>query len=493
MALPANGAAWPPPQWSPIYADMRVNDAWYSGDRRRLARVYGHHEEHRAERRRGLWGRRQAHTPGRRDRRLHIPLAGDIAQTSADLLFADMPAITVADTTTRARLENLLDEGRVQQTLLQAAEEAAALSGVFLRVTWDKTLTQRPMLTAMQPDNAIPEFAFAMLRAVNFWRELSGSTPAQTWRHIERHESGRIVEALYEGTADNIGRRVPLTEHPETAPLVAALSPDGDGDSILTGITDLTAAYVPNMLPNRLHRGSPVGRSDYSGIHDLFDSLDETWTSWMRDIRLARARLIVPDGYLRDQGPGMGAAFDEDREVWQTLKMPPNAEGGITLSQFLIRVDEHRATAEATIRQAAQTAGYSATSFGLADDGAAQTATEVDARDRRSDMTRKKKAGYWRYEVAGMTHVMQQIDVVQFGQRYTPERPTVEFGSGVVESEQSKATTLDLLNRAGAVSTATKVKHLHPEWDDSAVEAEVAAILTETGQATPDPVGTFPM
>ncbi|MEU5343013.1 phage portal protein [Streptomyces sp. NPDC020766] len=489
MTLPANGSAWPPPQWAPYYAEMRVDDAWYSGDRKRLARVYGHHP--RSSERRRLWGRSVDKTPGRPEHRLHVPLAGDIASTSADLLFADMPAIKVDDKPTQERLEQLLDEGRVQQTLLSAAEQAAALSGVFLRVTWDRELTDRPLLTVCQPDGAIPEFRFGMLRAVTFWRELPGSTEALVWRHIERHESGRILHALYQGTRDSIGRAVPLTEHPETADLVDSLGEDGV--SVPTGIRDLTAAYVPNMLPNRLHRGSPLGRSDYAGVHDLFDALDTTWTSWMRDIRLARARLIVPDGYLRDHGPGNGASFDDDREVWHSLKMPPNEGSGITLNQFEIRVAEHRATVEALMRQAAQAAGYSPQSFGLDGDGQPVTATEVDSKTQRSMVTRKKKTGYVRHPLADMLHVMLQIDAVQFGNRITPARPRVEFGDGVAESEQTTATTLDLLNRAGAVSTATKVKILHPDWDDTAVKAEVSAILAETGAAAPDPVGNFPL
>ncbi|MFF3677410.1 hypothetical protein ACFYYS_25950 [Streptomyces sp. NPDC002120] len=67
-----------------------------------------------------------------------------------------------------------------------------------------------------------------------------------------------------------------------------------------------------------------------------------------------------------------------------------------------------------------------------------------------------------------------------------------QFGDGVAESEQQTATTLDLLARAGAVSTGTKVRILHPEWDDTAVQDEVAAILAETGAAAPDPVASFP-
>jgi hypothetical protein len=489
MALPENGTAWPPPQWAPYYRAMEVDDAWYSGDRARLARVYGRHPEVRE--RRKLWGRRSAELRvPTRETRLHVPLPGDIARTSADLLFADMPTITVSDTATQDRLNVLLDEGHVQETLLGAAEQAAALSGVFLRVTWDRDLAPRPLLTVMQPDAAIPEFRFGLLRAVMFWRELEGSTNTRVWRHIERHIPGHIEHALYEGTAASIGRRVPLTEHPDTADIAATL--DTTGDSMATGIPQLTAAYIPNMLPNRLHRTAPIGRSDYQGVHDLFDSLDETWTSWMRDIRLARARLIVPDGYLRSEGPGQGASFDDDREVWHGLKMPPNQGAGITLNQFAIRVDEHQRTSDAIVRQAIQTAGYDAAAFGLDGDGQPVTATEVDARTARGMRTRKKKTGYARHGVADMLHVMLQVDARLFTRGITPERPRVEFGDGVAESPQQTATTLDLLARAGAVSTATKVKMLHPDWPDEDVEAEVSAILAETG-AAPDPAGTFPM
>ncbi|MGZ9931957.1 phage capsid protein [Streptomyces sp. NC-S4] len=491
MALPETGAAWPPPQWAPIYDRIRIDDAWYSGDSKRLARLHGDVQEQPGRRR--LWGRRSQPAAGR-DNRLHIPLPGDIATVSADLLFADMPAVRTPDKLTQARIEQLLDEGRVQQIVSGAAEQAAALSGVFLRVTWDKTLAARPLLTVVQPDAAIPEHRFGMLRACTFWEELPSGDTVTVWRHFERHEPGRVIHALYRGTSNNVGRPVPLAEHPATADLVGSLDPGGDGQTISTGIPLLTCTYVPNIGPNRSHRGSPIGRSDYAApLYDLFENLDEVWTSWMRDIRLARARLIVPTGYLRSEGPGKGAAFDADREVYEQLNMPPNEGTGITLNQFDIRVAEHQQTAEAIMRQAAQSAGYSAQSFGLHGQGEAITATESDSRDRRSNVTRRKKAGFWRHGLADMLHVMLWLDAVQFGTRITPERPNVEFGDGVAESEQQTATTLDLLARAGAVSTGTKVRILHPEWDDTAVRAEVTAILTETGAVAPDPVGNFPL
>ncbi|MEV6148690.1 phage capsid protein, partial [Streptomyces sp. NPDC051992] len=243
-----------------------------------------------------------------------------------------------------------------------------------------------------------------------------------------------------------------------------------------------------------LHRASPYGRSDYAApIHDQFAALDDVWTSWMRDIRLARARLVVPDGYLTSLGPGQGAAWDDDREVYSGLNMPPNENGGLTLAQFKIRVDEHQRTAEALTRKAIESAGYSAQSFGLEGGGQALTATEVDARDEDSTVTTKKKAGYWKSRLPDFLWAYQLLAVAQFGAKITPERPAVEFRLDAAESEQSKATTLELYARAGAVSTATKVKYRSPDMPQEDVEAEVAAILAETGAGAPDPGDTYPM
>jgi len=494
MPLPAPNSPWPPPQWAAHYREMEVDAAWYSGNRRELSKIY--RQQTPRERKRRLWGRRREQDI-RPDHRLHVPLPGDIATASADLLFAEMPQITVSDAATQARLDDLSDRGRLQSMCLGGAEQAAGLSGIYLRTTWDRDIADYPMITTVQPDSAIPEFRFGMLRSVYFWRELDGpGGDREVWRHIELHESGRVAHALYMGTRDSIGRLMSLADHPETESLLDSLDADGDGQTISTGIRQLTASYVPNMTPHRLHRASPIGRSDYAApIYDQFDSLDETWTSLMRDIRLARARLIVPDAYLRDHGPGAGASFDDEQEVWRGLKVPPtNADSSsITLAQFSIRVDEHLRAGEGLVKQAAQSAGYSPSTFGLDSDGQAATATEVDSRKQKSTVTRSKKAGHWRYGLTEQLHVQLLLDQSLFGSRITPERPVVEFGAGVAESMQSIGTSLDLLARAGAVSTQTKVKILHPEWDDTAVKAEIAAILAETGAAAPDPVGNFPL
>lgn len=73
-----------------------------------------------------------------------------------------------------------------------------------------------------------------------------------------------------------------------------------------------------------------------------------------------------------------------------TVRASIPCRGSGTLAQFAIRVDEHQRTAEAITREAAQTAGYSAQSFGLDGGGQPITATESDSRDQRLMVTRKR-------------------------------------------------------------------------------------------------------
>ncbi|MFF1477124.1 phage capsid protein [Streptomyces sp. NPDC058301] len=84
--------------------------------------------------------------------------------------------------------------------------------------------------------------------------------------------------------------------------------------------------------------------------------------------------------------------------------------------------------------------------------------------------------------------VMLRLDRAFFTPGLAPERPRITFGDSVSEDPARAAQTLSLLSQAQAVNTDTKVRALHPDWDDAAVQEEVDRILTETGQAVPDPM-----
>ena len=500
MPLP-DGGPWPPKEYVDAFDAMRAWSAWYSGNPDELSLVYQLQGQQLVNRphvrpsqmRGGLvgtvarwfWG--QPITPGEKRTKVHVPLAADIAATSADLLFSEPITLTSDHAGTQTKLDELLGD-ELHATLLESAEVAAALSGVYLRVVWDTDVNpDGPWLSAVHADAAVPEWQYGKLSAVTFVRQLA-SEKTLVVRHLERHEPGYILHGVYEGSETELGRKVPLNQYKETLNLADVVD---QGDTIATGIDQLTAVYYPNIKPNRLWRSSPAcapfGRSDLDGSEGLMDALDETMTSWMRDLRLAKARVIVPEAFLQDRGPGKGALFDPDREAYEGLSMIPASDGstGLTMQQFAIRVDEHEKTMLGLIGRVVTTAGYSQQTFGLSGD-VAVTATEVAARERKSLITRDKKIKYVRPRLGEILQALLKIGQVHFGWSVDPATPpTVNFPDAVQQDSASLAQTLALLETARAASTETKVKMFHPDWDDTQVGEEVKRI---TAEGTPPPL-----
>lgn len=477
-----------------MFAVLDSWDAWYTGDPDHLADVYGGPGSGRAfdstsrarirnrpsQYRGGIvgkvsrwfWGAPTA--LGEVPSRLHMPLAADIAQKSTRLLFAEPPQFKIGHAPTLKRLAPQLDQ--LHASLLEAGETCAGLGGTYLRVVWDETVRSTPWLHAAHADQAVPEWSWDVLKAVTFWRILE-QDDQKVIRHLERHESGAILHGVYEGTTDTLGKPRSLKDFADTEDL---------DDVIETRTTRLTVVYIPNMRPNKLWRtnpaAAPLGRADIAGAEGPLDRLDETWTSLMRDLRLGKGRAFVPNAYLQSNGPGQGASWDPDQEIYAALNMLPGANDGnmLTLNQFAIRVDEHLALARQLTIETLRSAAYSLQSFGLDGDVAA-TATEVTARERDSYLTRGHKILYWKPELAEITLTLQEIDREWFGADIQPELPEIEWPDGVSEDEEKVARALQLLHAAEAVSIRTKVERLNPDWPEKRVDEEVQRIREESG------------
>lgn len=505
MPLPTTSVQWPPKQLDPITPVLTRWGAWWRGDPADLTAAYraGGAPTTRPSQMRGgvvgalarfWWGRPVTNLTQHHDQ-THVPLAGDIARTSADLLFSEPPDLVVDDPTTQAYLEEDLAD-HLYATLTGAAERGAALGGVFLRVTWDKSVADRAFINAVPADEAVPEFAWGHLRAVTFWHVVhrDGST---VWRHLERHEldgsgNGLVQHGLYAGTADQLGKPRPLADHPATEPLAAAVDADG---YVTEGRTPgLSVVYVPNTDPStaktwsKIPEAAGLGASDFDGIEPMFDNLDEIYASWMRDIRLAKARLIVARYMLEDHGPGKGASFDLDTEVFAPLHManPEDGNTPITPVQFEIRFAEHQASAREWRENAIRSAGYSLQTFGD-HDSSQMTATEVHSRDNRSLMTRGRKLRLWRPALTEIVTKLLTVDATVFTRPHNPTGLRVMFPDGIWETPEQIARTAQALRNAEAASTRTLVALFHPEWDEKAVDEETTRILAERGTPVVDP------
>ena len=498
MSLPDRNIPWPPKETDAARAQMDVHGAWYSGDPDELTRVYGGTiggagdlKIHAAQRRGGIvgaaarmwWG--APPSEGDSPTRLHVPLASDIASVNADLLYAEPPTLSVDDAPTQERLVAVFQQG-MHAALLEGAELCSPYGGVYQRVSWNTEVADHPFWEPIPPDCAAPEWSGQYLRAVTFWRVVQ-EQDGHIWRHLERHEPGRVYHGLYMGTDDKLGRQMALADHPDTERLAEYVDSEG---GITTGATGLAVEYFPNMRPNRTLRGSPLGRSDFQGIEQLMDAVDEAYSSWMRDVRLAKARLVVPDSFLQNLGRGQGQLFDAEREIYKPVGglLQQQGQGIKDLLQLIqpdIRVVEHATTTQALTEQVVRGAGFSAQTFGEGPGDVNVTATEVQHRERRTYATRDRKVGYQTPPLRRLAFTTLEIDRHVFGSKVTPAPVTVQFPDGAQDAPKATAETVKLLRDARVLSDEVAVRTVHPDWDEDQVNTEVSRLAAENPVVDP--------
>ncbi len=519
--LPAVNQPWPPPEYNPVSYMHRIWDAWWTGDRQRLAWVYynlganspvgrsyfattgepGLPTPRPGQFRGGLLGSIEYSfwglptPPGEKRSRLHVPIASDLAQTSASLLFAKPPVFRSTLDGKQALLNNAwfdnLVNDRFHAMLLEAAEMDAALGGVYLRVVWDTDIDPMPWIVPVPVDTGVPVWSYDRLKAVTFWRVIADDGE-EVLRHLEMHvpSDNSIYHGLYQGNQTDLGEQLPMAAHPATAAIVA--DPYVQNETILFPDQPLDASsvvYVPNMKPNRIWRdlgpqATPLGRSDFSAVENLMDSADEVYSSWIRDVRLAKSRLIVPPQYLDNIGRGKGAVFEPDRQVYVEMNMLHDDQGGpaITANQFAIRWQEHQQTMQDLTNQIVSKAGYSPQTFGDDPEGGAVTATEINMRERRTQTTRAMKINYWRPALQDIIYSLMVIARQNFGvTSIVPERPDVTFIETAGLDIMTLASTASTIATAEAASKATLVQLIHPDWTQEQVDREVTQIFYETG------------
>ena len=466
-----------------VYRDYQVYDAWYSGDRLRISNLY-QSRLYTPTKEGAFWAKRSKE---HRQVMAHVPVAKDIAATSASFLFSEHPIITIPDSATNAnaletenRLHEIISKGLYYPKFLEAAEIASAMGGVFLKVDWDLGLTNYPILNLVQPDNAIPVFQYGVLQSVKFVQAI-GSEPNSdvVYWLIEEHYSGLIISKLYKGTSTTLGKEISLQSLPETASI---------SKEVITGLEGLATVYIPNNLPNPKYRGLPLGASDLEQIDSLMDSLDEEYTSLLRDIRLAKGRLVVPEVFVEYDRENKESVFDIDQEIFTTINAATSSEDTskqLTVTQFAIRSEEHIQAMDFTLRNIFTTVGYSPQSFGMDVSGAAESGKALRIRERKSIKTTAKKAEYFAPALKQILKVVLEIDALHIGSGIDVFDVNVQIQDSIKNEVEDIANSIALLDRARALSTEAKIDMLHNDFTPEEKLEEINRIKAEQGMFMP--------
>ena len=466
---------FPPIDW--LWREYEINSAWYSGDPLRLVKLP-------AEESKRFWGSSE-------QIKVHLPIAADIAAISAGMIFSESPKITADDERTQQRIDDITEANAFYSVLLQAAELAGVFGGVFLKWTWDSAVDTFPRLFAVPADCGLPLWRGGRLIGVKLWAIVrKDEDTGVVWRTEEIYtDDGHIRTRLLKGDSNNLGSAVPLNSIDETR---------GMRGDVQSGTGMLLATYVPNMLPNRKYPHVRFGRSDFDGLHGLFDALDEAYSALQRETRLTKTTVIVPAEYLRKRDvifspenlkcKNLQWVYSNDSGVFTALDIDSDRTSSpITIINPEIRAEQRLALCDDLIRRVWSAAGYSPQSAGIDISGSAESGTALNVRERRTIRTTETKKTHWWHALHDIVRAMLALDAVVFRSGVKPDADiTIELPSNTQPDITQMAEILEQLERAGALSTETKVDLLHPDWDEDRRAEEVERIRREQGTSYPD-------
>jgi hypothetical protein len=394
-----------------------------------------------------------------------VPLAAELAAASANFLFGEEPSVFAEDVSAQKRLDEALSACGFAAALYSCAELASAYGDAYLKINWDKALLDSPAVAHVPADCVYMEEVCGVPAAYHFLASEETPGGGRLWTY-ELYGRGFIKTEIYEGSPESLGRLA------------------GEATAA-TGVDAPLAAHFPNVLPDPADPAGVFGRSDLFGLTDMLDALDEAYSSWVRDMSLAKARLIVPMEYMRIKQSAFGNDdrkiyhFDRDDDLYVAMDIDTSeASSPITLSQFAIRSEEHAKLCRELIERIVSAAGYSPQSFGLEVSGWAESGAALAIRERKTFATKAKKELCFKARLRRFISLFMRADEAVFGHKYRSFGASVEI-KGNSAYLSGIAATVEALSRAGAASTYTKVQIAHPDWSDAAILEEVEKIKAE--------------
>lgn len=482
--------AFPPTEWEFWYDKYKEYSSWYSGDIESLLNYYANKLDNELDAESRFWVRIEKED---RANVCHLPVAGDIAGTSADLLFSESPRLKYEKKTESGNvIDELLEENSFNSLLLESAEVAAALSGCFLKLDMQPELSKLPIISMLTPSQAFPVFWRGRLWELLSYREvkvnLEKDIVYRLFENRKMQENNLIIEyKLYKGANKRIGSEIDFNSIDETANL--------NLNSIkISNMNGLGCVYIPNKRPNRLSPGSYLGNNDWSQCIPLMDSLDFAYTSWIRDIELGMGQVFIDEELMtREVDQTLGGTetvklnkFSKFQRCFLNINLSNAKMGGENIKpiepvQFEMRVEEHLKTCEYWFSQIVSQSGYSPTTFGLNAAGQAESGTALRLRERKSFLTREKKSRYWQAAIKQIITQAQKMYIALTSKNFTPEIVSVELEDSIITDTNEQSETIRNLDQARAVSTLMKVTIQHPDWTEIEVKEEVDRINKESG------------
>lgn len=396
-----------------------------------------------------------------------VGLAGEVCRYSADLLFSAEPTITFDND---QLLETVTEANRLPARLPEIAGYVAAEGRGGIRIIRDSEVQDAvPLITHVHEDQIIWDErygAFVMGGTVVTERaNTTNSVERDVYRLLETHEAGGIARKLYRGRAWYLGVEVPLNSLDEFRDLPQEEETDLDHPTLL--------------------RWDNVsgGKSDLAGSELIFDAINEEYSRGReksrksKPITFAARELADEAGAVDLSGIILTGAGNLARDLGE------DPAKTVETVQPEFRSAEVIAWIDFLVDSALMFMGYSKASYGRDEGGSADSGKALKLRQAR---TLLQKAGKDRMatELLVMSHAVAMC-WLDGGRKVNDYRPEVKLGDGLPTDELEDAQTAQAWDAAKAISLEEKIRMRRPDWDDKAIQDEVARIREDTRAATP--------
>lgn len=285
------------------------------------------------------------------------------------------------------------------------------------------------------------------------------------YTHLEWHEVKEgervITNELYESAGSSLGSKVPLsTVYPHVEPVVT-----------FSNVKRPLFSYFKPNLANNIDSTIPLGISVYANSMSALESLDTSYDSLDREIRLGRKRISVPVAATKpiiDSETGKATRyFDTKDEVYEAFDTDMDAK---EIKEFnsSLRVNEIVQAINTHLSVLSTQLGFDSGTFSF-DGKSMKTATEVVSENSKTFRT---KQSHENVIEQGITDLIECIGLVaEIHGLYTPPKEydvTVTFDDSIAQDRTTDINEQLLLIAGGLQSKLSAIMKIHGLTDEEA-------------------------
>ena len=298
--------------------DCIVNRIWYRGDKNELSEIYKQLQGQRET----FWG--AVPTAGMEIKKSHTGLPKLIVKTLANIIINDYNGIELKNETYSKYWEEVAKDNNFDKRLKDMVSETIAIGDGALKISFDPTITEYPILEWETGDKV--DFIYKRDRLVEMCFKKYYNVDRKVFTLKEIYGYGYVDYKLYDDD-----KEVSLTSVPE----LVNLKPIKFDKSVMWAVP---------LIIDKSTKYEGRGASKFDGKLDIFDSLDEIISQWLEAIRQGRARTYIPEDLI-PRDPNTGALLTPnsfDMQFIQTASdLSENGGNKVQVEQAEINSDRY--------------------------------------------------------------------------------------------------------------------------------------------------------